>query len=166
MRLLLTLSQKSMRKRNCMMNLCVKEDKQEGKPEVNQNEHNAETVNAGDNQKETAPKDDCGKDTAEETEELFISAIENERETDSDFSRSQWQLPLKTCGMYVTYTLDTGVQANILPQHIYYYIENRPRLHKTNIKLISIQFICSNTSHSVTSRATKVLITATHSKAS
>ena len=85
--------------------------------------------------KEMVPEDDHGKDTAEEAEELFISAIENEGETESDFSRSQWQLPLKTCGMYVTYTLDTGVQANILPQHIYYSLENRPRLHKTNIKL-------------------------------
>ena len=112
-----------------------KGDKLEGKPEVNQNEHNAETVNAGDNQKETTPKDDCGKDTADKIEELFVSAIENEGETESDFSRSQWQLPLKTCGMYVTYTLDTGAQANILPQHIYYSSENRPRLRKTNIKL-------------------------------
>ena len=67
---------------------------------MNQNEHNAETVNAGDNQKEMAPKDDHGKDTAEETEELFVSAIENEGETESDFSRSQLrQLPLKMCGM-------------------------------------------------------------------
>ena len=115
--------------------LVCKEDKQEEKAEVNQNEHITERVNAGDNQKEMAPKDDHGKDTAEEAEELFISAIENEGETESDFSRSQWQLPLKMCGMYVTYTLDTGAQANILPQHIYYSLENRPRLHKTNIKL-------------------------------
>ena len=85
--------------------LVFKEDKQEGKPKVNQNEHNAETMNAGDNQKEMAPKDDCGQDTAEETEELFVSALENQGETESDFSRSQWQLPLKTFGMYVTYTL-------------------------------------------------------------
>ena len=112
-----------------------KEDKQEWKPEENQNEHDTETVNAGDNQKEMAPKDDCGKDTAEEVEELFVSAIENEGETESDLSRSQWQLPLKTCGMYVSYTLDTGAQVNILPQHIYYSLENRLRLHKTNIKL-------------------------------
>ena len=35
----------------------------------------------------------------------------------------------------VTYTLDTGAQANILPQHIYYSLENRPMLHKTNTKL-------------------------------
>ena len=61
-----------------------------------------------------APKDECGKDTAEEIEELFVSAIENKGETGSDFSRSQWQLPLKTCGMYITYMLDTGAQANIL----------------------------------------------------
>ena len=115
--------------------LVCKEDKQEEKAEVNQYEHITERVNAGDNQKEMAPKGDHSKDTAEEDEELFISAIENEGETESDFSRSQWQLPLKTCGMYVTYTLDTGAQANILPQHIYYSLENRPRLHKTNIKL-------------------------------
>ena len=37
--------------------------------------------------------------------------------------------------MYVTYTLDTGAQANILPQYIYYSLENRPRQHKKNIKL-------------------------------
>ena len=115
--------------------LVCKEDKQEEKAEVNQYEHITERVNAGDNQKEMVPKGDHGKDTAEEVEELFISAIENEGETESDFSRSQWQLPLKTCGMYVTYTLDMGVQANILPQHIYYSLENRPRLQKTNIKL-------------------------------
>ena len=94
--------------------LVCKEDKQEEKAEVNQNEHITERVNAGDNQKEIAPEDDHGNDTAEEAEELFISAIENEGETESDFSRSQWQLPLKTCAMYVTYTLDTGAQANIL----------------------------------------------------
>ena len=82
--------------------LVCKEDKQEEKAEVNQNEHITERVNAGDNQKEMAPKDDHGKDTAEEAEELFMSAIENEGETESDFSRSQWHLPLKTCGMYVT----------------------------------------------------------------
>ena len=115
--------------------LVYKEDKQEEKAEVNQYEHITERVNAGDNHKEMAPKGDHSKDTAEEAEELFISAIENEGETESDFSRSQWQLPLKTCGMYVTYTLDTGAQANILPLHIYYSLENRPRLHKTNIKL-------------------------------
>ena len=92
-------------------------------------------VNAGHNQKEMTPKGDHSKDTAEEAEELFISAIENEGETESDFSRSQWQLPLKTCGMYVTYTLDTGAQSNILPQHIYYSLGNRPRLRKSNIKL-------------------------------
>ena len=86
-----------------MMNpeLVYKEDKQEEKAEVNQYEHITERVNAGDNQKEMAPKDDHGKDTAEEAEELFTSAIENEGETESDFSRSQWQLPLKTCGMYM-----------------------------------------------------------------
>ena len=115
--------------------LMYKEDKQEEKAEVNQYEHITARVNAGDNQTEMAPKGDHSKDTAEEAEELFISAIENEGETESDFSRSQWQLPLKTCGMYVTYTLDTGAQANILPQRIYYSLENRPRLHKTNIKL-------------------------------
>ena len=70
--------------------LVYKEDKQEWKPEENQNEHNTETVNAGDNQKEMAPKDDCGKDTVEEVEELFVSAIEIEGETESDFSRSKW----------------------------------------------------------------------------
>ena len=31
---------------------------------MKQNEHNTGTVNAGDNQKEMASKDDCGKDTA------------------------------------------------------------------------------------------------------
>ena len=105
--------------------------------EVSEFSENSEfsTSPAGDNQKEMAPKDDHGKDIAEEAEELFISAIENEGETESDFSRSQWQLPLKTCGMYVTYTSDTGAPADILPQHIYYSLENRPRLHKTNIKL-------------------------------
>ena len=82
-----------------------------------------------------ATKIDCGKDTAEAIEELSISAIEKEGETESDFSRSQWQLPLKMCGMYVTYISDTGSQSNILPQHIYYSLENRSRLHKTNIKL-------------------------------
>ena len=66
-----------------------------------------------------APNDDCGKDTAEEIEELFVSAIENEGETESDVSTSQWQLPLKTCGFYVTYTLDISTQAKIFPQHIY-----------------------------------------------
>ena len=76
-----------------------KEDKQEGKPEVNQNEHNTEKVNAGDNQKKMAPYNDCGKDTAEEVEERFVSAIEIECETENDFSRSQWQLPLKTCSL-------------------------------------------------------------------
>ena len=115
--------------------LVCNEDKQEGKPEVDQNEHNAKAVNTGDNQKEMAPKDDCGKDTTEEIEERFVFAIENEGETESDFSRSQWQLPLKMCGMYVSYTLDIGAQANILPQLIYYSLENRPRLHKINIKL-------------------------------
>ena len=115
--------------------LVYKEDTQEEKAEVNQHEHVTERVNAGDNQEEMAPKGDHSKGTAEEAEELFISAIEKEGETESDFSRSQWQLPLKTCGMYVTHTLDMGAQANILPQHIYYSSENRPRLHKTNIKL-------------------------------
>ena len=38
----------------------------EDKPKVNQNEHNTETVNAGDNQKEMTPKDDCGEETTEE----------------------------------------------------------------------------------------------------
>ena len=59
---------------------------------MNQSEHSTARVNAGNNQKEMAPKDDHGKDTAEEAEELFISAIENEGETESDFSTSQWQL--------------------------------------------------------------------------
>ena len=81
--------------------LVCKEDTHEEKTEVNQYEHINERVNAGDNQKEMAPKGDHSKDTAEKAEELFISAIENEGETESDFSRSQWQLPLKTCGMYV-----------------------------------------------------------------
>ena len=44
--------------------LVCKEDKQEEKAEVNQNEHITERVNAGDNQKEMAPKDDHGKNTA------------------------------------------------------------------------------------------------------
>ena len=48
--------------------LVRKEDKQEEKAEVNQNEHITERVNAGDNQKEMAPKDDHGKDMAEEAE--------------------------------------------------------------------------------------------------
>ena len=101
--------------------LVCKEDKQEGKPEVNQNKHNTETVNAVENQNEMEPQNDCGKDTAEEIEKLFVSAIENEDETEKDFSRLQWQLPLTTCGVYVTYTLDAGAQANILPQRIYFF---------------------------------------------
>ena len=48
--------------------LVCKEDKQQGKPKVIQNQDNTEPVNAEDNQKEIAPKDDCGKDTAEEIE--------------------------------------------------------------------------------------------------
>ena len=115
--------------------LICKEDKQEKKAELKKIENITVRVNAGANQTEMAPKVDHGKDTAEEAEELFISAIENEGETESDFSRSRWQLPLKMCGMYVTCTLDTGAQTNILPQHIYYSLEDRPRLHKTNIKL-------------------------------
>ena len=44
--------------------LVCKEDKQEGNPEVNKNEHDAETLNAGDNQTEMATKNHRGKDTA------------------------------------------------------------------------------------------------------
>ena len=58
--------------------LVCEEDKQEGRLEVIQNEHNAETLNSGDNQKEIAPKDDNGKNTAEDIEESFLSAIQNE----------------------------------------------------------------------------------------
>ena len=43
-------------KENDEPELVCKEDKQEGKPEMNQNEHNTATVNAGDNQKKMAPK--------------------------------------------------------------------------------------------------------------
>ena len=54
---------------------------------------------------------------------------------ENDFSRSKWQLPPKMCGIYVAYKLDTGTQANVLPQHIYYSSENRPKLNNINSKL-------------------------------
>ena len=82
--------------------LVCKEDKQEGKPKVNQNEHNLERLNAGDNQKEIVVM-------IQQKRLEIISAIENEGETESDFSRSRLQLPLKTCGMYVTFTLSSPV---------------------------------------------------------
>ena len=58
--------------------LVCKEDKQEKKAEVNQNEHITERVNEGDNQKEMAPKNDHGNQNEHITER--VNAGDNEKE--------------------------------------------------------------------------------------
>ena len=57
---------------------------------------------------------------SDNNEEFFIDEIDNE------ITHEDWIATLKTCGTDVTYKLDSRVQANILPEHIYKEPRNRP----------------------------------------
>ena len=99
-----------------------------------------ESTNAGVHNEETLNKlcDEPGvheQDPDNNDDELFLAAIDGEGL--DDVAQSQWQLPLLTSGMYVTYTSDTGAMCNVLPQNVYNLLEKRPKLHKTKVKLSS-----------------------------
>ena len=107
---------------------------------LNTEDNKQESTNAGVHNEETLNKlcDEPGvhqQDPDNNDDELFVAAIDDEGL--NDVAQSQWQVPLLTSGMYVTYTLDTSAMCNVLPQNVYNLLEKRPKLHKTKVKLSS-----------------------------
>ena len=91
-------------------------------------DNNQESTNAGVHNEEILNKlcDEPGvheRDPDNNDDELFVAAIDDEGL--DDVAQSQWQLPLLTSGMYVTYTLDTSAMCNVLPQNVYNLLEKR-----------------------------------------
>ena len=69
-------------------------------------------------------------DNVQDSEEIFINMVEgNSDEAD------KWCATLDTSGTSVTYTLDTGAQVNVLPEHVYNSLQKKPKLHHTKVKL-------------------------------
>ena len=68
-------------------------------------------------------------DAACQDDDLEIFAIEN------DTPAANWSTSLETNGSDVTYKLDTGTQANVMPKSEYLKLIRRPKLKVTKVKL-------------------------------
>ena len=67
--------------------------------------------------------------TEKKSEELFIGAIDDKEST------KEWLVTIESNELPVTYKLDTGAEANVIPIHQFYKFRRRPTLHKTKTRL-------------------------------
>ena len=64
--------------------------------------------------------------------EFFIDSISD----DQNKNKTDWLLPLDVNKTSITFKLDTGAQVNILSENDYHKMINKPKLNKTNVKLV------------------------------
>ena len=67
-------------------------------------------------------------ETPEDMEEFFVDVI------DGDSGNDEWKLQLHTHGIKVNYKLDTGAQANLLPEKLFQQMKPQPKLHAAKVK--------------------------------
>ena len=53
---------------------------------------------------------------------------------DSTAGNDEWKLPLDTNGVRITYKLDMGAQANLLPERLTKRMKPRPQIHPAKVK--------------------------------
>ena len=66
---------------------------------------------------------------------MFIGAVTSDEKLKFEESDNEWSIDLDPNGTLINFKVDSGSQVNILPFNEYYRLQNRPKLHSTNIKL-------------------------------
>ena len=63
---------------------------------------------------------------------LFIGLVEDEENSSSE---KEWKIDLIVNQAILSFQIDSGIQANIIPENCFRTLKNKPKLHKPNTKI-------------------------------
>ena len=91
---------------------------------------NVRTVNNVQKHQDSSESDE--KSEIFENEALFIGAISNE---DFDNDDNEWAADLEVKNTLISFKIDTGAQANVMPFRVFLNLQNRPKLQPSKFRL-------------------------------